>query len=296
MKTAYQTEKLGEHLYRLCEDLTGGLFPIGIYLITGRKKAALIDTGMGTGDLRRAVSAVTDLPVLVLHTHGHIDHTGADSQFHELYLSADESLFGADERALAEADKQRMELIRIQLAGRPELYSAIEARRIKSAPVTYRKIADGDMIDLGGVALLTVATPGHTPGSLSFVDRENGDAFTGDGIADIHWFDGAASVCVEDFRQMLEYFEKKAAGTGRLFAAHLPQPFDMSLVHDLKHCAGEILDGANDPLENADYQFLKHGTLFAHRLGKAVIYYDNAHRYADTARQEAFPDFSETKK
>ena len=39
-----------------------------MFLLEGDKKAMLIDTGMGVGDLRGAVEMVTDKPLVVVHT------------------------------------------------------------------------------------------------------------------------------------------------------------------------------------------------------------------------------------
>jgi glyoxylase-like metal-dependent hydrolase (beta-lactamase superfamily II) len=43
-----------------------------------------------------------------------------------------------------------------------------------------RFVKDGDVIDLGGRKLEVLATPGHTPDSVSLLDRANGLLFTGD--------------------------------------------------------------------------------------------------------------------
>lgn len=64
------------------------------YLIVGEKKAALIDTGLDAEDLRAYTATLTDKPIVVLHTHGHIDHIGNDQQFEEIMLHPqDFSLF-----------------------------------------------------------------------------------------------------------------------------------------------------------------------------------------------------------
>lgn len=41
-------------------------------------------------------------------------------------------------------------------------------------------LKDGQVIDLGGRKLEVVFTPGHTPGSTTFVDKEAGYGFSGD--------------------------------------------------------------------------------------------------------------------
>ena len=51
------------------------------YLLLGKERALLIDTGLGVGDLRAQVEQLTDLPVLVVSTHVHWDHIGGHRQF-----------------------------------------------------------------------------------------------------------------------------------------------------------------------------------------------------------------------
>ena len=56
------------------------------YLVTGSKYAMLIDTGIGVGDLAGLVRGLTDLPLIVVNTHGHPDHVGANYQFTEVWF------------------------------------------------------------------------------------------------------------------------------------------------------------------------------------------------------------------
>ena len=46
------------------------------YLLCGRERALLIDTGLGICDISQEVSKLTDLPVSVVATHIHWDHIG----------------------------------------------------------------------------------------------------------------------------------------------------------------------------------------------------------------------------
>src|SRR6476620_12676349 len=55
-------------------------------LVIGQQKAALIDTGCGIGNLRKAVEEVTDKPVIVINTHTHCDHLGSNTQFAEIAM------------------------------------------------------------------------------------------------------------------------------------------------------------------------------------------------------------------
>ena len=51
------------------------------YLLLGSNKAALIDTGMGVSNIQNEVENITSLPVIVLNTHTHFDHTGDNFRF-----------------------------------------------------------------------------------------------------------------------------------------------------------------------------------------------------------------------
>jgi len=54
------------------------------YLLLGTKNAALIDTGMGVSNIRDEVEKLTSLPIVVINTHTHFDHTGDNFRFDEI--------------------------------------------------------------------------------------------------------------------------------------------------------------------------------------------------------------------
>ena len=75
MNVTYQTEQITPTITRIL--LPGQVFA---YLVKGTERAALIDTGLGVGDLRAYVESLLDgMPYEVILTHGHLDHAaGAD--------------------------------------------------------------------------------------------------------------------------------------------------------------------------------------------------------------------------
>ena len=56
------------------------------YLLIGNQKAMMVDTGMSKLNLREYVRTITPLPVMVVNTHGHFDHTGGNGWFEEVYM------------------------------------------------------------------------------------------------------------------------------------------------------------------------------------------------------------------
>ncbi len=55
------------------------------YLIVGGKQALLFDTGMGISDVKKVVTELTKLPIIVLNSHTHDDHVGGNWQFATIY-------------------------------------------------------------------------------------------------------------------------------------------------------------------------------------------------------------------
>lgn len=149
-----------------------------MFLIVGEKKAALIDTGMGCFDLKALVESITDLSLVVLLTHGHVDHCGGWDQFDEVWLHPADR-----EKALAVTRERRVESCRRMrgLEGDADVWDYDdESPREWTRLPAIRELADGMSFDLGGRQITTVYTPGHSAGSCSFIDSKSRILFSGD--------------------------------------------------------------------------------------------------------------------
>ena len=130
------------------------------YLITGSEKALLVDTANGYEDLAEIVRSLTDLPVIVVNTHGHGDHIFGNVYFDEAWLHpADNSLYDMFFGYAKEA---------------------MEKNGLKPCPVKPLEI--GQIFDLGGVQLEVVDLKGHTAGSIGLLDKAGRIIYTGDGL------------------------------------------------------------------------------------------------------------------
>jgi len=146
------------------------------YLILGKERALLFDTGMGISDIRKLISGLTPLPVLVLNSHTHNDHVGGNWQFDTIYSM--DTVFSRQNARGSVADAQD-ELAPGQICG--ELPQGFDAKTYRTKPWTITKyVHDGDKLDLGNRILEILATPGHTPDAICLFDRVNGLLFTGD--------------------------------------------------------------------------------------------------------------------
>ena len=146
------------------------------YLILGTTRALLFDTGMGIGDLKALTGKLTRLPIVVLNSHTHDDHVGNNWQFATVYGVDTEftRLNAKGSRADAQAEIAPVEVCGTLPAGFDRSAYATRPWKI------VKWMHDGARIDLGGRMLEIVATPGHTPDSITLFDRANGLLFTGD--------------------------------------------------------------------------------------------------------------------
>lgn len=131
-----------------------------MYLLLGQNRAMLLDTGDGA-DLPLAdvvdtllhryaqTQGQTVLPLLVLHSHSHGDHRGADAQF-------------------AEHPKTRLVST--------DFDSMVDDLGLKSWP------KQGAVIELGGREIEIIPTPGHHKTAISLYDPQNQWLLTGDSL------------------------------------------------------------------------------------------------------------------
>jgi len=173
-----------------------------MWLVEGRERAVLLDTGLGISRIRPVVEALTTLPVSVINTHYHFDHVGGNHEFeqtaiHEAgaalvtepvprdllnqYLRYTEELVEEASR-LHSVDHQYFHLMDADSEPRqlpagfaPALWE------IAPQPPTHT-LSDGDVIDLGGRELRVLHTPGHSGDSICLLDDTSGILFGGDTI------------------------------------------------------------------------------------------------------------------
>lgn len=125
------------------------------------RACAIIDPGAEPGKIVRAVAEHELKPALILNTHGHVDHVGANREMKDKY-AVPLCLHAADAALLDDPGHLAVNL----LLGAHD------------SPPPDRLLADGDEIAVGRTSLRVVHTPGHTPGSVGFLG--GGIYFSGD--------------------------------------------------------------------------------------------------------------------
>lgn len=209
------------------------------YLVTGREKAMLIDTVNGEENLREVVRTLTDLPLVVVNTHGHGDHILGNVFFDEIWIHP------ADEK----------------LAQEFYGYGSEQMEKEHLTPGVFRFLEEGQRFDLGQTTLETVSLRGHTAGSVGFLDRKNRVLFSGDGVIHGPWMQLDHSLPISALLESLLKLKKDyGEDFDYILTGHAKALTKADLVDKLIGGCQELLDGKRE--KDTDYQYWGNGSLW----------------------------------
>ena len=209
--------------------------PVGFqeYLIPGKEKALLIDTGMGIDSIRKVVETVTSLPVIVVTTHCHPDHAGGNAEFGPaLFNPAELDVF----RAMTTVEFRTDDVS--HMPGEINWTEHLQPQGPEPVPAQ-----DGQILDIGGREFQIIFTPGHTHGSLCVFEEATGTLFTGDNVmprttAVREW----NASTVEELYESLKKLSKLPVR--RILTGHMPNDCTPDVLEREIICAEHILAGA----------------------------------------------------
>jgi glyoxylase-like metal-dependent hydrolase (beta-lactamase superfamily II) len=183
-----------------------------IYIVEGKNKAVIIDAGTTIPGLDKIVKKITKKPVTLILTHVHPDHAGAVGCFDEVWINP--------------ADTVNVPVFMPDYKG------------------SIKYLEHGQMIELGGRTLETYFTPGHTPGSTTFLEIGTDHGFSGDsfGNGNLLVFSDFKTL-IQTCRDSYEYFTAKGYKKfycGHFFGVNFDTPARVKLIEEM---AVEVLEG-----------------------------------------------------
>ncbi|MCR5273710.1 MAG: MBL fold metallo-hydrolase [Lachnospiraceae bacterium] len=174
--------KINKDTWRFEDDF------VRFFLLEGKDRAALIDSGANCPNALEMAKELTDKPIFLLNTHGDGDHTSGTAAFSEIYIHpADYVKCGVKE----------------------------------SFPETkVVELFDGEIIDLGDRPLKIVHIPGHTEGSVAILDENYRVLIAGDSVQKGHIFMFGAKREPEMYEASLEKLIAMKSEFDSIYASH----------------------------------------------------------------------------
>lgn len=165
-----------DNLYGIYTESLDGMGNVWSFLIIGPKKALLIDTGFGLGDLKGLCDQLTGgMEIILVNTHAHFDHAYGNFPFGRVYCS-------------------EYEVPSMQSKNNPHIWDYLFDENGNGIWCDFDRndlvqwqdyeiigVPDGYIFDLGdGYEVELVHMGGHTPGHAGFLDKVNRIFFPGD--------------------------------------------------------------------------------------------------------------------
>ncbi len=172
----FKVYDVGDSVYAIYEPYS---FQEAIsYLILGRQKALLFDTGNGIDTISQLVKELTRLPIMVLNSHTHYDHIGGNADFENVlamdtaYTQENAENGWSHNRVRGEVTTEAICLGKIP---------GFDTAKYSIRPFAIReKIKNHHVVDLGARKLEVLSSPGHTPDAIALLDKNHGLLWTGD--------------------------------------------------------------------------------------------------------------------
>lgn len=223
----FETAPVAPGVHRITE---GGL--VHAYLAQGEAWAVLVDSGFGIGDIGPVVRNLTDLPILVVNTHAHLDHVGGNAHFDTAFVHQRESLAEVADTAhrFREAVTQDDFPVPFPDGFAPEHH----APHVREP--TYR-LAGDETIDLGGRTLEVLPTPGHTAGGICLMDEGNRLMFVGDTLTNRPLQEIGEGVSLAEYQATLRLLAEMAPDVDLILPGHRASPLAPAVAEELAAAA-----------------------------------------------------------
>lgn len=235
-KTYFEHIHITKNVVRI-KDILG----VFCYLVIGNERAALIDTGNGFGNIKEYVERITDKEIFVILTHGHFDHINGVGLFENAYLNL-----------------MDLEIFKIQndcswrentYANFSEVADVDISEYNPSFNGTFNALLDKQVFDLGNLTIQAIHVPGHTPGIMMILIKEERIMLFGDacGPGTLLFEEWATDISV--FRRGLSQVKEYEYNYDRIIRNHGTGESDKYLLESVINCCDRILAGTDDKIE-----------------------------------------------
>ena len=241
----YSHEKWTDRVYTVTINFSM-VHRITLMVVIGDDKILCIDSGHGIDykltDYIRSFAGY-EKPLFMACTHVGIDHAGGGVQFNQYYVHKND--WPNLERSMPRS--KRLEDCQPFALYNQEFYEYTKDNMcMPPDPAGLRELKDGDIFDLGGVQVVCIFTPGHSPGHTSFLVEDENIVFTGDAMnIDTH-LKKLDRQGMREYAAMLEHFMTLIKEDTLIFSSHLNRPHDLSVPRNIAAACLDIAEGRTE--------------------------------------------------
>ncbi len=205
----YSVRQVNEHLWVIDEN-----GHINLYLLVGEHHAALIDSGFDGIGLPEQVRSVTNLPLILINSHAHGDHTSGDWNWDTVYIHKGDS-----------------ELLH---------------KKCPDLKIKEEFLEEGQVIDLGGIKLEVIHIPGHSKGSVALLNKRDREIYVGDTLMVQPVFMHFPECDKKEYLESLKKLKARRDDFDSVFPSHRKFPLDHQILDDLYECAEAAVSESDD--------------------------------------------------
>ena len=146
-----------------------GAYETNCYCLRDNESAQdclIIDAGLDADKLINSLEEKNMNPIALILTHGHIDHIAGLNAMREKFPEMKVYIHELDANMLDEPKSNLSLMAGISYVTEPADFT----------------LEDNQVIELAGLKLQVLHTPGHTPGGISLYSKEQGVVFVGDAL------------------------------------------------------------------------------------------------------------------
>ncbi|MDR1638254.1 MAG: MBL fold metallo-hydrolase [Clostridiales bacterium] len=211
------------------------------YLLLGKDRALLVDTAIYDDGFEKAIKDLCSLPLDVAITHAHMDHIGNAHCFKDVHMSErDREVFRLH------TDRAYLESMLDMTPMPARLIAKFIARPIFNTHPEVKTIGfqDGTVFDLGGRTVEVIETPGHSTGSVCFLEKGRSRLYSGDMVCDmgilLH-LEGCESVTT--FLESIRKLQALKGSFSEICTGHRQSRIDVGYLDEYEECAAGIISG-----------------------------------------------------
>lgn len=228
-KNYFNIKKIKEYIYVIQEDITAihpvyKNSPLNLYLIKGKDKALLVDTGCGIKSPKPLLQGLIEKrELIVVNSHTHWDHILGNHYFKTVYVHKNGEYVVSNPYNVS------------FLRGSPsKLIKTYEKENFLIPPAeNIKTIKEGHIFQLGEINLKVLHTPGHSSESICLLTNKN-ECF----IGDVAYYGEQFLPQRKNFQKVLSTLSRlislyEEKGNLDLYPSHNGFPCDKSLLTKL---------------------------------------------------------------